>query len=176
VDREEVRYIFTESDLERFSDFVYPCPMSGCHIWGGSSNPAGYGLFRLGRQGDMMPLSKRYPLVLSSRAAWLISGRKLFVGDCILHKCDVPSCMNVDHLFVGSQQDNTADRVLKERGNFSGNFPYGVVSAPGGKYYGKVVFNNKQIHCGTHATVVDAHRAAIEKKSCLYGRRFEFEI
>lgn len=37
-------------------------------------------------------------------------------GDVVRHSCDNPSCINPDHLTVGTQQENIADRRNRNRG------------------------------------------------------------
>ena len=49
------------------------------------------------------------------RVAW-----QLYKGDIpdqlkVLHKCDVPNCVNPDHLFLGTQADNVHDCENKGR-------------------------------------------------------------
>jgi hypothetical protein len=39
-------------------------------------------------------------------------------GFCACHRCDVPLCVNPDHLFVGTQADNVHD--AKRKGRFVG--------------------------------------------------------
>jgi len=49
------------------------------------------------------------------RASWIVHygdiPDKLFV----CHKCDVPNCINPDHLFLGTAKDNVQDMISKSR-------------------------------------------------------------
>jgi hypothetical protein len=47
----------------------------------------------------------------------LHSGRvvRTDIGMMVCHKCDHPWCVNPDHLFLGSDQDNSDDKVSKGR-------------------------------------------------------------
>lgn len=37
---------------------------------------------------------------------------------CVCHRCDTPACIEPTHLFVGTNQDNTRDRMEKGRHAF----------------------------------------------------------
>ena len=52
---------------------------------------------------------------LAHRFIWEKIRGKIPDGMCILHKCDNRSCVNLDHLFMGTQLDNMRDCVAKGR-------------------------------------------------------------
>ena len=77
---------------------------SGCWIWSRSINNWGYGRIGPGR---------------SERAAHRLSYRT-FRGEIpdgmnVLHRCDVPRCVNPAHLFLGTNTDNMRDMASKGR-------------------------------------------------------------
>ncbi len=45
----------------------------------------------------------------------LHSGFNIFDDLCVLHRCDNPWCVNPDHLFCGTNKDNSDDRDQKGR-------------------------------------------------------------
>ena len=93
----------------RFEDRYMPVPESGCWLWLGTCSSFGHGHIRLGGK-----------LFLAHRAAYEMFVAPIQDDECVLHKCDVPSCVNPSHLFVGSKKDNSRDMVQKNRHKPSG--------------------------------------------------------
>jgi hypothetical protein len=52
---------------------------------------------------------------IASRVAWELAKGPIPSGMSVCHKCDAPACINVDHLFLGTHQENMADRDAKGR-------------------------------------------------------------
>ena len=77
----------------------------GCWIWTGMKNPDGYGLF-------FMDGKKRS----AHRVLWQMRHGVICKEQYILHECDNPACVNPDHLFLGTQDDNMEDMRQKGRG------------------------------------------------------------
>jgi len=92
--------------IERFLNKVSPEPMSGCWIWTGSCFRLGYGSVRF--EGKTRS---------AHRLAWELLRGPIPEGLNVLHKCDVPSCVNPDHLFAGTHQENMQDKAAKGRCN-----------------------------------------------------------
>ena len=49
------------------------------------------------------------------RKAWIEANGEIPKGMYVLHKCDNPPCINIDHLFLGTPADNISDMVQKKR-------------------------------------------------------------
>lgn len=91
---------------ERFWENVCPEPNSGCFLWMGSVIKQGYGRIRRENCG---------PGLTAHRASWEIHYGAIPEGMCVLHKCDTPSCVRPEHLFLGTNKDNTQDCIAKGR-------------------------------------------------------------
>lgn len=90
--------------IEEFNKRVMPEPMSGCWLWIGVLHDTGYGrmLFH-----GVMDYAHR----------WAYRIHKGEIGDnFVLHNCDNKLCVNPDHLFLGTHQDNVQDMYRKGRG------------------------------------------------------------
>lgn len=91
VDRFEAKFIVDER---------------GCWIWMASlcRRSGGYGGFYLDGAKHT-----------AHRAAWILYRGAIPEGMHVLHRCDVPRCVNPDHLFIGTNANNVADMDRKGR-------------------------------------------------------------
>lgn len=82
-----------------------PEPNTGCVLWIGCSDKNGYGkIYFSGKH------QRVHRLVFSIR-----NKIKIDPSEFILHKCDTPSCCNIDHLEMGNALTNMEDKVRKGR-------------------------------------------------------------
>ena len=88
--------------VDRFLNHVLKT--DGCWIWKSSKFKSGYGIFTINK--------KPYR---AHRIAFELFKMPIPNGLHVLHKCDNPACVNPDHLFLGTHQDNMDDMCKKGR-------------------------------------------------------------
>lgn len=76
----------------------------GCWNWTALRSKQGYG--------RLTALRKDYT---AHRMSWIIHNGEIPEGLFVCHRCDNPSCVNPDHLFLGNAKDNAIDRNHKNR-------------------------------------------------------------
>ena len=91
-----------QSPEERFFKQIHKNPISGCWLWAGAIGGTGYGFIKVNGH-----------IVRSHRFSYELHCEPIPDGFCVCHKCDVRHCVNPDHLFIGTIDDNNKDRLNK---------------------------------------------------------------
>ncbi len=94
---------------ERFTRLCSPKDKNGCILWTGGKVPKGYGTISLGGE-----IADQH--AYAHRVAWELARGPIPPGLHVLHKCDIPGCVAIDHLFLGTNAENVADMMSKGRG------------------------------------------------------------
>lgn len=81
-----------------------PVTESGCWLWLRGRDECGYGHTWI----NGAPAR-------AHRASYEAFVGPIATGLCVCHKCDVPACVNPQHLFLASHRDNILDAVRKGR-------------------------------------------------------------
>lgn len=82
--------------LERFHNYIYPEPNTGCWLWAGTISTHGYGITYVNY--------KRY---FAHRFSYEVFKGKIPDGLVIDHLCNTRLCVNPDHLNPTTSRENT---------------------------------------------------------------------
>jgi predicted XRE-type DNA-binding protein len=103
--------MFTQDTLNRFGkkvNFVYldngELDWESCWTWKDYLDKDGYGQFFINKKGYK-----------AHRMAYMMESGEIPYDLSVCHKCDNPSCVNPNHLWLGTQLDNMIDKCNKDR-------------------------------------------------------------
>lgn len=77
-----------------------------CILWQGSKDATGYGRVRLAFAPGIN---------FAHRLSYFVANGPFDLSLRVCHRCDVPSCVNPEHLWLGTQRDNIDDMLRKQR-------------------------------------------------------------
>lgn len=95
--------IFDATTRVRFLKKVCVDPVTSCWMWNATFSQV-YGTFYI----EGKPHK-------AHRISYEMHIGKIPTGLFVLHKCDTTKCVNPDHLFLGTHQDNSDDKIKKGR-------------------------------------------------------------
>lgn len=109
---------------------------SPCHIWLASKRNKGYGAFTYTDDTGRVVQDRAH------RYVWKLNHGPIPDGLFVLHHCDYPPCCNDVHLYLGTNQQNVDDMMMKGRhvpgGTYRiGNYPTGTAHHRGIKVTAK---------------------------------------
>ena len=126
-----------------------------CLVWTGYRSPGGYG--RIWVYGDPMQ---------AHRWQWEKHRGPIPKGKVVDHTCHNRACVNVEHLRISSQTNNTFNRAGANKSSVTG---IRNVSRSGDKYTVRIGKNRKQHYFGTYETIEEAAAAAEHARKELFG-------
>ena len=89
---------------EKIEQNSIPVTETGCWLWMAYVDTYGYGRLRVAQR-----------TCKAHRISWQLYKGYIPNDLMVLHKCDVRSCCNPDHLFLGTARTNSKDMIRKRR-------------------------------------------------------------
>lgn len=119
--------------VKQFWSHVEPEPNTGCFLWIGNQTRGAYGsVWWKGRQ------------VRAHRFAWELANGPIPDQMHVLHRCDVRWCVNVAHLFLGTNTDNVRDMIAKGRDRTPASAQRRRMHCPNGHPYDRIEHDGRR--------------------------------
>lgn len=161
--------------LEQKLELYEPEPNTGCWLWVAGQDSHGYGRVHVPSLGL---INNR-----AHRLFWIVHRGKIPDGLHVLHKCDTPLCVNPDHLFLGTHEDNMVDkarkgrhrnrRALRRKLNSNNTTGFRGVFMRSGKagFVAQIRVAERHIYLGCYQSAADAARAYDKAAKAPFGDR-----
>ena|ERR1035437_1750037 len=105
-----------ETASEKLDRCSIPEPNSGCLIWTGSIRENGYGQISLSKNDPIRQTTNtKGRMFAAHRVSFELANGPIPDNLSVLHRCDNRLCINPDHLFLGTHNDNMVDMMSKGR-------------------------------------------------------------
>ena len=102
---------------ERFDEKWEAVTETGCWLWTGIQQRSKQGEAKYYGRMSVKHSDGSWHNANAHRLSWLLHRGPIINGLYVLHKCDVPACVNPNHLYLGTPQQNTNDLI--KRGPYS---------------------------------------------------------
>lgn len=145
-----------EEGIERIKKSLYSNIKkneNGCWEWTGNLYPNGYAKMGITINGSRL---------LGHRASWIIHNGAIPSDKLILHRCDIRQCVAPEHLFLGSQSENSRDMHAKRRGMLGDTHVNSKINAIQAREI-KILLRDKQLSHGQIAEKYNVSRANISQ-------------
>lgn len=99
----------TQAEEQRFHEKYIIDEETGCWLWQAARSGRGYGTMKIGGRKEA-----------AHRISYELHKGPIPDGLLGCHKCDVRLCVNPEHIFLGTNMDNTQDMINKGRQRYVG--------------------------------------------------------
>lgn len=104
---------------EKLMAYSMDDPETGCRVWMRNRKKTQYGLAYGKTQASPRKTQSPGKYWSTHRLMWRVVKGPIPEGKFVLHKCNNPPCINIEHLYIGDHNQNMQDKVKANRQSFS---------------------------------------------------------